>query len=401
MNRGILTILFTALIALPGILVRLTGSDLGTVPNTLLFGMAIVAAAFLLTWGAEAAEVDVSAALAVAFVALIGVLPEYAVDLTFAWKAGQDPSCAPFAVANMTGSNRLLTGAAMPLVFLLFTLRMRRPSLLLERGNAIGVVVLGIAALYAFTIPLRGAITLLDTVILGALFAIYIVAISRAPTHEPELVGPSRVIGGLPKTRRRGAILLLFAYAATAIILVAEPFADGLVHSGVALGIDEFVLVQWIAPFASEAPEFLFAALLAYRGRASTAMGALLSSEVNQWTLLVGGLPVAFALSHGSVAGLPLDGRQVEELLLTAAQAVFAMAVFVSLTLERRGMAVLFALFALQFLVPVEGVRLAIAGVYVVLSAGWLLRKRQEIPLIIRSAWTAFRSPAAEHAAVD
>jgi cation:H+ antiporter len=393
----VLTIILTATLALPGIVLRLSGGDLGTVPNTMLFGAAIVAAAFLLTWGAEAAEVDISAALAVAFVALIGVLPEYAVDLTFAWKAGQDPSFAPFAVANMTGSNRLLTGAAMPLVFLLFTVRMRRSALLLERGNAIGVVILGLGALYAFTIPLRGAITLLDTAILGSLFAIYIFAISRAPTHEPELVGPSRVIGGLPRARRRTAILLLFAYAATAIVLVAEPFADGLVHSGVALGIDEFVLVQWVAPFASEAPEFLFAALLAYRGRASTAMGALLSSEVNQWTLLVGGLPVAFALSHGEVAGLPLDGRQVEELLLTAAQAVFAMAVFVSLTLERRGMAVLFTLFALQFLIPVEGVRLTIAGVYVVLAIGWLFRRRREVPLVLRSAWLAFRSPTAEH----
>jgi len=398
MSRGIGTILLTASLAVPGILLRAAGVDLGTLPNTLLYGTAIVAAAFLLTWGAEAAEVDISAALAVAFVALIGVLPEYAVDLTFAWKAGEDPTFAPFAVANMTGSNRLLTGAAMPLVFLMFSWRMRLSALLLERGNAVGVVALGVAATYAFTIPMRGAITLLDTAVLGAVFAVYIFAISRAPTAEPELVGPSRVVGGLPRTRRRLVISLLFIFAATAIILVAEPFADGLVDSGVALGIDEFVLVQWIAPFASEAPEFLFAGLLAYRGRASTAMGALLSSEVNQWTLLVGGLPVAYTLSHGALSGLPLDGRQVEELLLTAGQAAFATAVFVSLSLNRRGIAVLFSLFALQFLIPVEGVRLAIAAAYVVLSIGWLIRSRRHVPALIRSAWTAVREPVADRA---
>ena len=61
----------------------------------------------------------------------------------------------------------------------------------------------------------------------------------------------------------------MFAYAALAILASAEPFAEGLVHSGTQLGLDEFLLVQWIAPLASESPEFLVAGILAYRGRAS------------------------------------------------------------------------------------------------------------------------------------
>jgi len=35
--------------------------------------------------------------------------------------------------------------------------------------------------------------------------------------------------------------------------------------------------------------------------------GVVLSAAVNQWTLLVGGLPIAYSLSAGSLAGLPLE----------------------------------------------------------------------------------------------
>ena len=73
----------------------------------------------------------------------------------------------------------------------------------------------------------------------------------------------------------------------------------GLVASGRELGIDEFLLVQWLAPLASEAPEFIVAILFALRGNAYDAMGALISSKVNQWTLLVGSLPIAYLAGGG------------------------------------------------------------------------------------------------------
>jgi cation:H+ antiporter len=53
-----------------------------------LFAAAVVAAAFLLTWGTELAELDLGEGLALALLALIAVLPEYAVDVVFSWKAG-------------------------------------------------------------------------------------------------------------------------------------------------------------------------------------------------------------------------------------------------------------------------------------------------------------------------
>jgi len=375
-----------AVLSLPAIFLRLTGIHFGTVADTGIFGLAIVAAAFLLAWGAEAAEVDISQALAVAFVALIAVLPEYAVDMTFAWKAGNDPEFAPYAVANMTGGNRLLIGAAWPMVFLLFWWRARRHVMRLEHGHAIEIATLAVATLYSFTIPLKGEIALYDTAILAALFVGYVYIIAKAPTEEPELIGPARTIGTLPTYQRRVSIVLMLVYAAAAIFASAEPFAEGLVHSGVQLGIDEFLLVQWLAPLASEAPEFLFAGILANRGRAGVAMGALLSSKVNQWTLLIGGLPLAYAISKGGFHGLPLDTRQTEEVFITAAQSAFAVAILASLSISRWEAILLFTLFAIQFVIPVESIRMVIAGVYVVLAIGILLRERADVVRLLRQA---------------
>jgi cation:H+ antiporter len=391
------------MLSLPAIVIRVTGTHLGTVTDTAIYGLAIVAAAFILAWAAEAAEVDISQALAVAFVALIAVLPEYAVDMTFAWKAGHDPTFAPYAVANMTGGNRLLIGGAWPLVFLLFWWRARRHVLRLDHGHAIEIVALAIATLYSFSIPLKGDIALYDTVILAALFIGYVYIIARAPTEEPELIGPARTIGMLPKVQRRTTNVVLLLYAATAIFASAEPFADGLVHSGVQLGIDEFLLVQWLAPLASEAPEFLFAGILAYRGRAGVAMGALLSSKVNQWTLLIGGLPIAYAISSGGLHSLPLDDRQVEEVLLTAGQSAFAVAILVSLTINRWEAIFLFGLFIVQFVIPNESIRMIIAGVYIVLAIGMLFYQRAEIVRLLAAARRVIResnskTPAEAHA---
>ena len=380
-----------AVLSVPAIVIRLTGTHYGTITDTSIYGLAIISAAFILAWAAEAAEVDISQSLAVAFVALIAVLPEYAVDMTFAWKAGTDPSFAPYAVANMTGGNRLLIGAAWPLVFFLFWLRARRHVLQLEHGHSIEVIALAIATVYSFTIPLKGEIALYDTVILAALFIGYVYIIAKAPQEEPELIGPARTIGTMPKFQRRVSIVVLLLYAAGAIFASAEPFADGLVHSGVELGIDEFLLVQWLAPLASEAPEFLFAGILAYRGRAGVAMGALLSSKVNQWTLLIGGLPVAYAISSGGFHGLPLDDRQVEEVLLTAAQSAFAVAVLVSLSLGRWEAILLFALFAVQLAIPHEQIRMVIAGIYIILAVVILVLQRSDIARLGRSALATIR----------
>ena len=114
-------------------------------------------------------------------------------------------------------------------------------------------------------------------------------------------------------------------------IFSAEHFAESLVETGSDLGVDEFLLVQWIAPLASESPELMVACLLAWRLKGGDALGALLSSKVNQWTLLIGGLPIVFALTHVGLDGLPVDAEQRYELLITGAQSLLAIALLVTL----------------------------------------------------------------------
>src|SRR5947209_8933816 len=110
--------LITAIFIVPAVVVRIVGLRRDPVAALLIFGAAVVAASFLLAWAAEAAQIDVSGGLAIALLALIAVLPEYAVDLYYAYVSGHNPDYTQYAAANMTGSNRLLMGLGWPVVVL-------------------------------------------------------------------------------------------------------------------------------------------------------------------------------------------------------------------------------------------------------------------------------------------
>src|ERR687896_556481 len=110
----------------PGVVLYLGGFEAPGPIRALLFGITIVGAAFLISWAAEVVQLDFSQGLALALLALIAVLPEYVVDASFAWLAAEDPSYAGYAIANMTGANRLLIGIAWPMVILIAWLRFRK-----------------------------------------------------------------------------------------------------------------------------------------------------------------------------------------------------------------------------------------------------------------------------------
>jgi len=347
--------------------------------RALLFGVAIVGAAFTLSWAAEAAQVDISAGLALALLALLAVLPEYAVDFVFTYDAGQvyaaEGSCqvsggsnpCSLALANMTGANRVLVGVGWPLVVLVASwaaLRTRRAGghdsattspgeVRIEAPLSAEIVYLGIATLYSLTLPLKDTLTLLDAAVLVGIFVAYALRLAKAPATEPDLLGVSKWVGDSGRGRRRGLVLAMFIVAAVIILLTAEHFAESLVNTGTELGIDQFLLVQWVAPLASEAPELIVACLYAWRLKASNSLGTLLSSKVNQWTLLVGTIPIVFALSAGTTDGLPLETSQRFELLLTAAQSLFAVSLLVDLSLTIWGAGGLLSLFLVQFVVSV------------------------------------------------
>jgi cation:H+ antiporter len=372
--RGWLLILAAAGVMIPGVVVALTGIPVADPVKALVYGIAIVGAAFLLSWAAEVVQLDFSQGLALALLALIAILPEYVVDATFAYLAAEDPAYAGYAVANMTGANRLLIGIAWPMVIVLGWLRFRRSVVALESDHGLELIVLLAATVYAFTIPFRAAISLVDMAVLVSFFVFYIWRVARQPAEPPHLVGPARLVGSLPVTTRRIAVAVLAIVAAVAILMVAKPFAQALVTTGVAAGIDEFLLVQWLAPLASEAPEFVVVALFAWRGAATAALGTLVSSKINQWTLLVAMLPLVYSFGVGSPTSLPLDARQQDEVLLTAAQSLFAVALLLDLRLSLVGAGALFGLFMVQMLLP--DTRGAMTIVYLVLSAVVLVISR-------------------------
>ena len=386
----------------------------------LTYGVAVIGAAFVLAWAAEAAQLDVSASLAIGVLALIAVLPEYAVGFVFAWKGGNTvaehgSSCvAPgettnncsLVLANMTGANRLLIGIGWSMIVFIAYWQWRRrgerhpEGVTMDRSKAVELAYLSLACAYCLTLPLKRTVTLIDTVILVSIFIAYTLRISKAPQTEPDLIGPAAWIGAMSRRARRISVLSMFAVAGVVILLVAEHFAESLVETGTELGVSEFLLVQWVAPLASEAPELLVVALYAWRLKTSEALTTVVSSKINQWTLLVGTLPLVFAIASGSLHGLPVEPAQREELLLTAAQTVFAVAILVNLSITLREAFALFGLFWAQFIlgavVPAssKGIELlALSALYILLGAWLLIRKRGDFRHLLRDG---FRTPFEE-----
>jgi cation:H+ antiporter len=410
------------LIAAPALWVRLTDPHLSHGVEAVLFGLAIVGAAFILSWAAEVAQLDIAAGLALAVLALIAVLPEYAVDFVFAWQGGHSvalygASCpsaeaglaspCSLALANMTGANRLLIGIGWSSVVFIAWYRSRRPrrdgtpprpvnEITLARPHAVEITFLLVATGYSLTLPLKHSITLIDSIVLVGVFVLYMVRLSRAPAGEPHLVGPARWIGTFPTRRRRITVVALFAWAASVIVLCAEPFAHALVSAGRDYGVSEFFLVQWLAPLASEAPEFIVAGLFAWRLQTDTALGALVSSKVNQWTLLVGSLPLVFAIASQSLHGLPIAGSQRLELLLTAAQSLFAVALIANLRMSVREAWWIFGLFFVQFIASVvagehlhEEFLVATSAVYLIVGCWLLVQHRAAVVSLVRDGFRA------------
>ena len=77
--------------------------------------------AFVIAWGAEVAQFFMSQGLALAILAWLQTLPEFAVEADIAWR--QD---VPNMTANFTGSLRLLVGLGWPMIFVVASFAHRR-----------------------------------------------------------------------------------------------------------------------------------------------------------------------------------------------------------------------------------------------------------------------------------
>ena len=358
-SRNWAILILTVLLGFPSIGLALSGSHVHPLAAASLFGAGILAGAFLLSWAAEAAELDISASLAIVILVLLTVLPEFAVEVVLAWDAGASFDLASREVtpetqrvaANVTGANRLLIGVGWSAVILVYWFNRRRP---LDLRGQIGpeVIFLTIATLLTLPLFFMKQVHLLVAAALVLVYVCYLWVSIRRPAGEPELAGITALLGSLPAVARRATVAGMFLYAAAVILAAADPFVDGLVETGRGFGIDDFILIQWIAPLASETPEMLVAVLLALRSNPAAGLTVLLSSEVSKFTLLVGSMVGVFSLSAGQLLSFPLDHRQAVEFLLTAAFSLFGLLLVARQIVDWKVGVALLATFVAHLLFP-------------------------------------------------
>lgn len=370
-------IIVLLLLGVPGVVSRFSGMNVDPVVAAAVFGVGIVAGAFLLSWAAEVAKLDVSASLAIAVLAFIAVLPEYAIEAVLAWDAGSSFDSATGAVteetarvaANVTGSNRLLIGLGWSAVILIYWLKRRHP--LDMRGEmGIEISILAIATAVTLLIFFLGMVHILLAAGLIVIYLVYLWLSSTREVEEPHLIGAAALIGSLPVRWRRTMVVFLFLFAAGVILVAAEPFVESLIETGESFGIDEFILIQWIAPLASESPEIIVAVLFALRANPVDGLTVLISSGIGQFTLLVGSMAVIFSLSTGEILSFPLDDRQAVEFLLTTAVSAAALMLVAKRVISWNAGAILLALFLAHLFFSMSDERLMFTFLYFGVALG-------------------------------
>jgi cation:H+ antiporter len=319
---------------------------------------AILIASLLLAWGAETAQFFVAQGFALAILAWLQTLPEFAVEAVLAWKQQ-----TTLLLANLTGALRLLTGLAWPIIYFTAAVVHRRRTgkpmreIQLRAHHSVEVVGLIFPLLYAVFIWWKGTLEIYDAVVLIAIYAGYLVLLSKLPPEEHErvedLAAVPRAMVRASRPKRNAAILACFFAGGAIIYFVAEPFLGSLVSLATALGIPSFVIIQWLAPVISEFPELLSTFYFARQEEeAPVALMNIVSSNINQWTLLVAMLPIVLSMGHGSVISLTFDAEQEVELLLTVLQSTLALLFLMNMRFAWWEATLMFALFASQFVLP-------------------------------------------------
>jgi cation:H+ antiporter len=335
---------------------------------------AVVSAAMLISWGAEAAQFFMSQGFAVALIALLQVMPEFMVEAVIAWH-GEIRNM----FANATGSNRLLIGLGWPLIYFTADISSRLKTgkgagpVRLRPENILEVLSLLVASSYYLKFLLLGSLTVFDGVFLCAMYVGYMLLLSRLPEEDEEnkedLLAPPRLIVELKQGGRvRGAKLMLLGLFLTGggvMIFVAEPFVDSLKHVASAWGLSEFVFIQWVAPFLSEFPEKVTAFYWSRTVRlAPMALLNMVSSTVSQFTLLVGMIPIVYAVAvwSGNIQGaatgffglpiVPMVDSQHDlraEVFLSWAMTLYGCALLAKLRFSLSDAIIVFSIWIAQF----------------------------------------------------
>ncbi len=347
------------------------GQSIGKAIHAVWTFPSIVFSSFILAWAAESAQFLVCQGLALAILAWLQTLPEFAVEAVIAWERN-----VPLITANFTGSLRLLVGVGWPLIYFTAAIsasRRRRAKLQtgdpagetsgffrtirLDKEHAIEVMGLVPPLVYFWVIYFKGTLNMIDSVVLVAMYVTYLLVLRNVPPQEPEklheLARIPRHILSMTKIRRNLVIALLFIGGGTALFFLAKPFLHSMLGVAVGLGVSQFVFVQWVAPFLSEFPEKVSAFYWARTvRRAPMGLMNMVSSNINQWTVLVAMIPVVYSISSGGYSTIVFDQHQRMEILLTMSQSILGFMLLANMRFRAYEAVGLFGLWFVQFVRP-------------------------------------------------
>jgi cation:H+ antiporter len=328
-------------------------------PSTIYWAApAILISALMIAWAAESAQFFIAQGFALAILAWMQTLPEFAVEAVFAWTRQ-----VPLLLANLTGALRLLTGLGWPVIYFTASIFHRRRNrtplrtIELHAQHSVEVIGLLVPLIYIAIILAKGSLTIVDSAVLIAIYFAYLWILRQLPPESPDSIEELETVPRAIVTARRAyrimAIALLFAAGGFLIYFAARPFAEGLLSIAAVLGVPSFVMVQWVAPIVSEFPEMASTTYFAHTvERAPMALMNMVSSNINQWTLLVAMLPIVYSFSLGHVETIPLDSQQRVELLMTLGQALTGMMFLLNLSLTWWEASALLVLFLAPFVDP-------------------------------------------------
>jgi cation:H+ antiporter len=328
----------------------------------------VVLASFVIAWAAECAQFFVSQALSLAILAWLQTLPEFAVEAVIAWEQN-----VPLITANFTGSLRLLVGVGWPLIYFTAAVsaqhRQRRTKktgapgraffdpIRLDKEHAVEVMGLIPPLVYFWVILLKGTLNMIDSVFLIMAYLAYLIVAKNLPAKENdgthELPRVTKRVLCFSGWRRPASVVLLFLLGGAGIMFIARPFLHSMLGLAATLGVSQFVFVQWVAPFLSEFPEKLSAFYWARTvKKAPMAFMNMVSSNINQWTILVAMIPIVYSLSRGGYSTIVFDPHQKTEILLTMAQSILGFLLLANMEFGVFEAAGLFILWLLQFVRP-------------------------------------------------
>jgi len=386
-------------------LIKATGAAAVNAWSALWTFPAILLSAFIIAWGAEAAQFLISQGLALAILAWLQTLPEFAVEAVIAWQAGKDPTKTHLAIANFTGSLRLLVGLGWPMIyFVAAAFGWKRNDrqfvrIHLHEEHAVEVWALLLPIAYFAFIWWKGTLTIWDAIPLSIFYFAYLWLLWKIPpvaendeTLEDLGYVPRKVLQ--LQGRNRGiAITVLFLIGGLLLYFSAHPFLNSMLAIATSLGVSTFVFVQWVAPFLSEFPEKLSAFYWARKvSSANVALMNMVSSNINQWSILSAMIPVLFVISAGHVQPLVFDQFQRHEILLTILQSFLGFLLLLNMELRFHEALVLFVFWLIQFVMP--DWREAMIWVYL----GWCVIEIVRM-IVMRekpAAWTALRNVLAQ-----